>query len=293
MRASPVLAVIAALLVSATTLHAAEARFVGRYQWVSDAPFHGGYSGLELSGDGTGFVAISDRGRIVTGTLRRTSGAVTGVDVARRGRIRTSKGAPVDRENADAEGLAGTPGGPLYIAFEANHRVMRHADPWAPAEFLPRPDAFRRLQNNSGLEALAIDDRGRLYTLPERSGNERRPFPVYRYDGRRWTVPMNLPRRDGFLPVGADFDDRGRFYLLERNFRGIFGFSSRVRRFSFDGDRIAQEEILFTSRAGQHDNLEGLAVWRDSAGAIGLTMVSDDNFQPFQVTEFVDYRVAD
>jgi hypothetical protein len=41
-----------------------------------------------------------------------------------------------------------------------------------------------------------------------------------------------------------------------------------------------------------HDNLEGIAVWRDAEGFIRLTMISDDNGRaPFQRTEFVEYRV--
>jgi hypothetical protein len=48
---------------------------------------------------------------------------------------------------------------------------------------------------------------------------------------------------------------------------------------------------LLETATGTYDNLEGLAVWRDDAGAIRLTMISDDNFKSFQVTQFVEYRV--
>jgi hypothetical protein len=43
----------------------------------------------------------------------------------------------------------------------------------------------------------------------------------------------------------------------------------------------------------RHGNLEGLAVWQDALGTIRLTMLSDDNFNSFQRSEFVEYRVAD
>ena len=92
-----------------------------------------------------------------------------------------------------------------------------------------------------------------------------------------------------FLPVGADFGPDGALYLLERDFTG-FGFRSRVRRFDITGPaRGGAGEILLQSRARQFDNLEGLSVWRDEAGRIRLTMVSDDNFLFVQRTELVEY----
>ena len=160
------------------------------------------------------------------------------------------------------------------------------------ASILPRAEAFKRLQTNSSVEALAIDARGRLYTLPERSGELTRPFPVWRYDKGRWSQPFEIPRRGGFLAVGADIGPDGRFYLLEREFTGV-GFRSRVRRFDMSEDALSAETTLFESHLLRHDNLEGLAVWRDEGGAIRLTMISDDNFNFFQRTQLVEYTVPE
>jgi hypothetical protein len=66
-----------------------------------------------------------------------------------------------------------------------------------------------------------------------------------------------------------------------------------VRRITLQGDRIAGDEVVMQSPERRHDNLEGLAVWRDSAGAIRLTMISDDNFQALQRTEFVEYSLPE
>jgi len=146
---------------------------------------------------------------------------------------------------------------------------------------------------NAGLEALAIDSAGMLYTLPERSGAPTRPFPLYRFDGVRWSIPWRLPRRGRYLAVGADFGPDGRFYLLERDFNGLLGFSSRVRRFTLGPEGALTEETLLTTRNLRHGNLEGLSVWRDGAGEIRLTMVADDNFSFFQQTEIVEYRITE
>jgi len=93
--------------------------------------------------------------------------------------------------------------------------------------------------------------------------------------------------------VAADFGPDGRLYVLERQFRGLMGFASRVRRFRLGMDRLLAEETLLETAVGLHDNLEGLSVWRDAGGALRLTMIADDNFSFFQRTEIVEYRVAD
>ena len=187
---------------------------------------------------------------------------------------------------ADSEGLAIGADGRRWISFEGKARVRSETGPDGP-EVLPRPEAFPHMQFNSALEALAVDEAGALYTIPERSGRIDKPFPVYRWKDGQWTIPFSLPRRDNFLVTGADFGPDGRLYLLERDFAGI-GFRSRVRRFAPDG---TGEEVLLETGVGVHDNLEGISVWRDDLGRIRLTMVSDDNFRFFQRTEFVEYAL--
>ena len=92
--------------------------------------------------------------------------------------------------------------------------------------------------------------------------------------------------------MGADVGPDGRLYLLERNFRGLLGFRSRVRRFGLGPDGITSTEELLSTGTLQYDNLEGISVWDDGLG-IRLTMISDDNFLPVQRTELVEYRVTD
>ena len=174
------------------------------------------------------------------------------------------------------------------------------------AENLPRPRAFASYPRNAAFEALAIDSKGVLYTLPEeltgsrrlrlftgQPGNPNGPdFPIWRFDGASWTQPFFLPRSGNYLPVGADFGPDGRFYVLERQFRGIAGFGSRVRSFTVGAKGLGAERVEMESPIGLHDNLEGLSVWRDGTGAIRLTMISDNNFLPIQRTEIVEYRIG-
>jgi len=199
----------------------------------------------------------------------------------------------VGKKAQDAEGLARAPDGKLFVSFEGQHRVWCYGGFGTAAEALPPHERFREMPANAGLEALAIDSAGMLYTLPERSGAPTRPFPLYRFDGVRWSIPWRLPRRGRYLAVGADFGPDGRFYLLERDFNGLLGFSSRVRRFTLGPEGALTEETLLTTRNLRHGNLEGLSVWRDGAGEIRLTMVADDNFSFFQQTEIVEYRITE
>lgn len=299
MRRRSLLALIAALAAlniphgSAQMLQRAE--YLGSFTWSAAGLAFGGFSGLELDADGTGFTAITDRGSVYTGRLERTAGgAVSGVTaLVGPVALRDMEGRPLRSRDSDAEGLAIGADGALYVSFENNHRVARYARPGAPSELLPRPEAFSGFQMNSGLEPLAIDAQGTIYTLPERSGATDRAFPVFRFRGGLWDQPFAVPRDGDWLPVGADFGPDGMLYLLERDFAGIFGFLSRVRRFPVAGDALGEGEVLFATGAGRHDNLEGLAVWRDGAGAIRLTLISDDNFRAFQRTEIVDYRVME
>ncbi|MEZ5720689.1 MAG: esterase-like activity of phytase family protein [Paracoccaceae bacterium] len=285
----------AALLLGLAARSEGPAVFVGRFAWTVQDPAFGGWSGLDVAGDGLGFTAVSDRGRITAGAFRRDpAGRIAGAEA---GPIRTL-GDTADgffgNDYRDAEGLAVAPDGTVYIAFEDVRRVLSYRDArGGAATLLPIYRDFIGMVPNTSLEALAIDAGGALYTLPEAvvGGG---PFPVYRFDGHRWAVFGQVrDLGDGFVPVGADIGPDGLFYLLERRFVDRVGFASRVRRFTLTEAGLGNETRLLTTRVGTHDNLEGLAVWRDAGGRIRLTMISDDNFGRWQKTELVEYLVRD
>lgn len=266
---------------------------VSELDWTGEDANFGGWSGIELDDDGNGFVAITDRGYLTRGRFSRENGKMTGLNHEALVALKDRDGGTLGRYRTDSEGLAVTPDGTMYVSFEYEHRVWKYASTDAtPAPMPPHPD-FADMQLNSGLEALAIGPDGALYTLPERSGDLDRPFPVYRLRDGRWSQPFSIPRHGPYLPVAADFGPDGYFYLLERHLTGVFGFISRVRRFRIEGDTIGAEEVLLETQPGVHDNLEGISVWRDGDGAIRLTMVSDDNFKFFQRSEIVEYMLAD
>ena len=305
------LALIAAALMSLTLEGSASSPppegFIGAFRLGMNDPLFGGLSGLELSDDGAGFTALSDRGTFVRGTIARdASGAITRVAMTRPTPLKSNTDAPLNSGRDDSEGLAIARDGTVYISFEGASRVLRYDRIDGLAKNLPTPRDFAAFPRNASLEALAIDAKGNLYTFPEelrgskkirlltgQPGNPSGPnFPVWRFANGTWSQPFFLPRNGSYLPVGADFGPDGRLYVLERQFRGIAGFGSRVRSFVVGAKGLADERTILQSPIGLHDNLEGIAVWRDGAGDIRLTMVSDDNFLALQRTELVEYRVV-
>ena len=83
------------------------ARLLGSFVWQRDLPWFGGWSGLEISANGTGLTAISDRdGTLIFARIARENGRIGGIRILRAIRLRSSTGAPLSGRIADAEGLA-------------------------------------------------------------------------------------------------------------------------------------------------------------------------------------------
>ncbi len=265
-----------------------EVTLAGQFIWNGGDEGFGGISGLEVIDGGTRYVALNDKGLIRTGPILREDGEIIAMPIETRYRLKRPDGRRVNKEFSDSEGLAIGIDGLTYVSFEGETRVAVYGDTTDPAaQELVHPE-FEKLSGNASLESLAIGPDGGLFAIPERSGRANRPFPVYRYrEGAGWDIPFRLPRRGAFLIVGADVGPDGLLYVLERDFTGA-GFRSRVRRFDLTG---ADETVLLQTANAAHDNLEGISVWQDPQRGLIMTLVSDDNFQFFQQTEVIEYRI--
>ena len=259
-------------------------RLVAALDWESPDPRHGGLSGIEVGPDGREVTAITDRSTLVEARIARSQGVPVAIEGTRHHAMTTPEGKALTGFASDSEGLA-VDGSGVAVSFEGYHRVWRFARDGAGTARLPLFPPMSALPTNSGVEALAVDAQGRFLALPEEPQGE--AFPAWRWDGATWGPAFTVPRRGPMKMVGADFGPDGRLYLLERRLTPL-GFRSRVRRVEADG---SGEATLLETRPGRHGNLEGLAVWRDARGAIRLTMVSDDNFLPFQRGQIVEYRL--
>lgn len=261
---------------------------IATFEWSGDEVV--GLSGLEVSADGARFVAIGDRGWYIAGAFGREDGQITGIVVDDYLPILGSNGWPVSARRAgdwsDAEGLAIAPNGTYWISFERWARVARFRAPDQPARWIKEHESFKDYPDNRQLEALAIHPDGSVITLPERP--QRHGFPIYRLSNNSWDIIGHVPRRNRFAIVGADFDDAGRLYLLERKLVLGLWWQNRIRRLHLDAPEDA--EVLWTGERGAFFNLEGIAVWSDEAGP-RVTVVSDNNADPSEPTQFVEFRL--
>ncbi|MBK0327465.1 esterase-like activity of phytase family protein [Rhodobacteraceae bacterium F11138] len=264
---------------------------MGDFAWAMQRGWFGGFSGIELSRDGRDMLAMTDRARIVKAGIRREDGRITGITPGRSWALHRQNGKVLIGHTVDSEGLAQAAGGDLFISFERIHRVSHYPSPGGPSRGLQRPPMLRDLPFNGGIEALAITPDHDLIAVPEDHRDSSGDIPLFLWRDGQWSNPFGLPTDGQFLPVGADFGPHGRFYLLERGFN-LFGFRTRVRSWHLTDTGAQGERCELQTSTGTHDNLEGLALWRDDMGRVRLTMIADDNFFFLQRTELVEYALT-
>ncbi len=267
---------------------AAPPGYVGTYIWHMRGDAFGGFSAIEVTDGGTRFIALSDKAMMVSGQITRNAGGVISrVTAGPLTPVLGKNRQPLGGRRADSEGLAIGPAS-AFISFENRPRVARLDLATGQTHDLPTHPDFAKMRRNGALEAVAIDEGGTLYAIPEETTAA--TFPLYRLMRDTWDKTLTLPKSGTFLPVAADIGPDNRLYLLERDFRGLGGFASRLRRFDLTG---ADETTLFTTPFARHDNLEGLSIWRNTAGQLIATLISDDNFFALQRTEIIEYHLPD
>lgn len=270
-------------------------RFMGALDLRADHPDFGGFSDLLLDADLT-LHAVSDRGSGLTARLvLDQAGAPAGLAEPRLFPLLGSRGRPLDRGAwSDAEALARLPDGRFLIAFERQHRIMRHDALDRPGRPVPPPPGLAAAPSNGGIEALTVLADGRVLAIAERLAGSA-PATIAGWlgpaDGRAWH------RRDWrtdshFVPVGAAALPDGGALVLERRFARLSGFASRIMRLeaaALAAPVLAGVEIARLEPPLLADNFEGIAVAPAEEG-LHVVLISDDNFHFLQRTLLLLFR---
>lgn len=262
----------------------------------------GGISGFALDPDGRRFLAVTDAGLMLDGELLSDGDRPTGLTKVRAAALKDDRGRPLALQGReDAESLTLSPRG-VFVGLETINEVWLYpADPLGEIGMrMEVPPGVKALRFNLGLESLAYAAdgplAGTLIAVGEEGASKSADLPGFLIGGPTpgtFTIAKSGPFNGTDTCVGPD----GRLYLLERHFSFSTGVLMQVRRFPLSdvkpGARLSGE-ILFTADMGYEiDNMEGLAVTRNAAGAILLTMISDDNFSPLQRTILLRFAVID
>lgn len=278
-------------------------RDFGRLRWrgglvlTSSDPGFGGLSGLVLDTDGRRLLAISDTGAWFTADLTYNGSRPAAIRNARLGPLRALQGRPLTRNrDRDAEALTLAEGtlrnGTVLIGFEANHRIGRFpvggSGVSAPQSYIKLPTEARQMRSNEGFESVSVlrggRHKGAIVAFAERLPDDRG-----HHTGWIWLngEPRKLHLTDigGFDITGAAALDDGGLIVLERRFRWTEGVKMRLRLINaaeIAPGAVMSGEVLFQAdMAYRIDNMEGIAVHRGEHGETVVTVISDDNFNPF------------
>ena len=271
--------------------------YLGGLALRSEADAFGGLSGLSVTADGR-LAAVTDRGhRFTARIVRDAAGRLVDLVEGSLAPLADTQGRPLAGHWRDAEALERLPGGDWLVSFERNHRVWRYAagsgGPDGPARPFPTPDPLANAPLNGGLEALAPLPDGRVLMLAE---DLRRPDGAHAGwlvgDGTR---PFGYRPAPDFKPTDAALLPGGDLLVLTRYFSLIGGLKARLERVpagALAADAVVRGVLVaHIAPPLTVDNFEGVAVARDADGGTLVYLLSDDNFNAFQRTLLLLFRL--
>ena len=291
-------------------LSAGELEWAGGIELKSDNKEFGGWSGLQVSADGSRLLAISDEAHWLSAAiLYDEKGRLSGLGDGVIAPMLNLKGEPIlKKPYGDAEGLATTGSDPTkgeaYVSFEHFHRVWRYDLGANGFNALPKQIVTERrlgqMPSNSGIEALTFvgpetgGDDQRLLALTEDARNAKGNRKAFIIEGRkieRLVTKLDAP----FKPTDVARLPNGDFLLLERSFSILAGPGMELRLIKAadvrPGATLDGRLLLRTDNKHTIDNMEGLAVRQDEEGQIFVYLISDDNYSALQHTYLMMFRL--
>jgi hypothetical protein len=280
--------------------------FRGGIELTSPYRDFGGLSAIRVSADGQHFIALSDKGRWLTGRIvYDKKGRPAGIADAETAPMLGPDGRTLAARGwYDTESLA-VDGDSVYVGIERVNRIVRfdfgRFGVLARGEPIPVPAGISRLPNNKGLEAMVVVPKGlplagTLIAISERGLDTRGNIKAFLLGGPS-QGEFAIKRRDDFDVSDCALSPPGDLLLLERRFSWISGVAMRIRRVPLTAiapGALVDGAVLIDADMGyQIDNMEGLSVHRTAAGDAILTVVSDDNFSILQRTILLQFKLVD
>lgn len=280
--------------------------YLGGLRLRSGAKGFGGFSGLDISSDGTRLIAVSDFGRRLDARLVYSKDRLTGVSDARLAPLTGLNGKPITgKGEGDAEEITRL-GGAMLVSFERHHRILAYPADGSKLRAIAPPGGLERAPANGGIEALTALPGGRLLAILEAAtavsnmASSGASLAWIRND-RSW-MKLHYVRTGKLSPAGAATVPAGKgagdVLVIERHWSLLAGTRVRIARLGANalakaepGAMLHPRQIARLEAPLTVDNFEGIAIWRGPGGAAYVYLISDDNFNPLQETLLLLFRL--
>lgn len=262
----------------------------------SPDPAFGGYSGLLVSEDRTRLLAVSDRGQWLEAAIEYdANGRLSGLTNGRKAAVVDKDGVVLAGPVADAESLATSGDGRLFVSFEREHRIDAYridddgmiVFDFRLVDFADDPPPY-----NDGVEAVAVLDDGVLALSEKPFASGADGFLIVA-DGAR--LRLAYKGREEYAVTAAErLGDT--LYILERAWSPLKGVRARLLRAPLpaaDRRTIRPEALAHFRPPYVIDNMEGLDARIGPNGETLLYVMSDDNHSARQKTILMMFEVME
>lgn len=256
----------------------------------------GGFSGIELSKDGTKMLAVSDRGNWLKADIVYKDGIISDIVNASMAPILNAKGKVFKYWKADSEGLTKRNGSlnDVVISVERDQAIYRFkfgksglkakAMNWGSIKDADKIPANRGLE---AITALPIGHayRGWMLTAAEKKLTKEGNHTAWLVNGKQ-DHSLFIKRHGGYDLTDLNYLPNGDIVLLERAIGLFTGPQMQIRQIcgkDIKPNALVDGKKLLSANWGEAvDNMEGLAVHKAPNGEVILTVISDNNFHFLQ-----------
>jgi hypothetical protein len=262
----------------------------------------GGISAIRVAADGARFLALTDKGDWLRARIvYRGKSPIAIADAEMAPMLGPDGKSLKSRRWYDAEALADD-GGAVYVGIERVNQILRFDIAKdglrARGRPIPVPPGMKLLPHNRSIECVEAGPKtgplaGTLISISERGLDTAGNLMGFLIGGTGGV--FSLKRTDDFDVSDCAATPDGKLLVLERRFSWTRGLAMRIRSVPFaaikPGALVDGPELITADMGSQVDNMEGLSVHRDAAGAVVLTLISDDNFLPLQRTLLLQFTL--